>query len=152
MISIKLARHGLKNTPFYHIVVLQSRSRPTRKPIEQLGTYNPIPNKDGSKDISLNFERAKYWIGVGAKPSDSVARILAKVTKESPLSSMGTLNRNDRNALELFDAIPWVARQHNKSAKEFQTFCCCFEIVPEVMDMSIHCRISVQDLVGQLAY
>ncbi|KAG0077586.1 hypothetical protein BGZ90_006919 [Linnemannia elongata] len=87
MISIKLARHGLKNTPFYHIVVLQSRSRPTRKPIEQLGTYNPIPNKDGSKDISLNFERAKYWIGVGAKPSDSVARILAKVTKEPPLSA-----------------------------------------------------------------
>lgn len=79
MISIKLARHGLKNTPFFHIVVLQSRSRPTRKPIEQLGTFNPIPNKDGSKDITLNFERAKYWISVGAKPSDSVARILAKV-------------------------------------------------------------------------
>ncbi len=79
MISIKLARHGVKNTPFFHIVVLQSRSKPTRKPIEQLGTYNPIPHKDGSKDITLNFERAKYWISVGAKPSESVARILAKV-------------------------------------------------------------------------
>lgn len=106
MISIKLARHGLKNTPFYHIVVLQSRSRPTRKPIEQLGTFNPIPNKDGSKDITLNFERAKYWIGVGAKPSESVARILAKVTKKPPLSSMATLYRNGRNALGLLDSIP----------------------------------------------
>ncbi|KAG0057396.1 hypothetical protein BGZ83_010855 [Gryganskiella cystojenkinii] len=78
MISIKLARHGLKNNPFFHIVVLQSRSKPTRKPIEQLGTFNPIPDKEGNKAISLNFERAKYWISVGAKPSDSVARILAK--------------------------------------------------------------------------
>jgi small subunit ribosomal protein S16 len=79
MISIKLARHGLKNTPFYHIVVLQSRSRPTKKPIEQLGTYNPIPDQNGVKAITLNFERTKYWIGVGAKPSDTVARLLAKV-------------------------------------------------------------------------
>ncbi|KAG0223929.1 30S ribosomal protein S16 [Mortierella sp. GBAus27b] len=78
MISIKLARQGFKNTPFYHIVVTQSRSRPTKKPIEQLGTYNPIPDKDGIKAISLNFERAKYWIGVGAKPSDTVHRLLAK--------------------------------------------------------------------------
>ncbi|GJJ73903.1 small subunit ribosomal protein S16 [Entomortierella parvispora] len=78
MLSIKLARHGVKNTPFFHIVVLQSRSRPTRKPIEQLGTFNPIPDKEGNKAISLNFERAKYWISVGAKPSDTVARILAK--------------------------------------------------------------------------
>ena len=80
MISIKLARHGVTNNPFFHIVVLQSRSKPTRKPIEQLGTFNPIPDKDGNKAISLNFERAKYWISVGARPSDSVARILAKVT------------------------------------------------------------------------
>ncbi|KAG0006882.1 hypothetical protein BGZ65_002290 [Modicella reniformis] len=78
MISIKLARHGLKNTPFYHIVVLQSRSRPTKKPIEQLGTYNPIPDKNGVKNINLNFERAKYWISVGAKPTDTVSRLLAK--------------------------------------------------------------------------
>ncbi|KAF9585675.1 hypothetical protein BGW38_001258 [Lunasporangiospora selenospora] len=78
MISIKLARHGLKNTPFYHIVVLQSRSRPTRKPIEQLGTFNPIPDKDGVKAVTLNFERAKYWLSVGAQPTESVARILSK--------------------------------------------------------------------------
>ncbi|KAF9941898.1 hypothetical protein BGZ67_003728 [Mortierella alpina] len=92
MISIKLARHGLKNTPFFHIVVLQSRSRPTRKPIEQLGTYNPIPHKDGTKDITLNFERAKYWISVGAKPSESVARILAKADIIPPRPRPGMPN------------------------------------------------------------
>ncbi|KAG0303826.1 hypothetical protein BGZ98_006229 [Dissophora globulifera] len=92
MISIKLARHGLKNTPFFHIVVLQSRSRPTRKPIEQLGTYNPIPDREGTKAVSLNFERAKYWISVGAKPSDSVARILAKADIIPPRPRPGMPN------------------------------------------------------------
>ncbi|KAF9363833.1 37S ribosomal protein S16, mitochondrial [Mortierella sp. NVP85] len=92
MISIKLARHGLKNTPFYHIVVLQSRSRPTKKPIEQLGTYNPIPDQNGVKAITLNFERTKYWIGVGAKPSDSVARLLAKADIIPPKPRPGMPN------------------------------------------------------------
>ncbi|KAI8361574.1 hypothetical protein B0O80DRAFT_437970, partial [Mortierella sp. GBAus27b] len=67
-------RQGFKNTPFYHIVVTQSRSRPTKKPIEQLGTYNPIPDKDGIKAISLNFERAK----VLDRRRDTVHRLLAK--------------------------------------------------------------------------
>ncbi|KAK3828877.1 MAG: ribosomal protein S16 domain-containing protein [Benniella sp.] len=92
MISIKLARHGLKNTPFYHIVVLQSRSRPTKKPIEQLGTYNPLPDQNGVKAITLNFERTKYWIGVGAKPSDSVARLLAKADIIPPKPRPGMPN------------------------------------------------------------
>ncbi|KAF9162559.1 hypothetical protein DFQ27_008190 [Actinomortierella ambigua] len=78
MISIKLARHGIKNTPFYHIVVCQKRAGPSRKPIEKLGTYDPIPDKEGVKAISLNFDRVKYWIGVGAQPSETVARILSK--------------------------------------------------------------------------
>ncbi|KAF9422160.1 hypothetical protein BGZ76_003822 [Entomortierella beljakovae] len=92
MLSIKLARHGLKNTPFFHIVVLQSRSRPTRKPIEQLGTFNPIPDKDGVKAVSLNFERAKYWISVGARPSDTVSRILAKADIIPPKPRPGMPN------------------------------------------------------------
>ena len=45
----------------------------------QLGTYDPIPSKDGIKEICLNSERIKYWISVGAQPSDRVAWILGKV-------------------------------------------------------------------------
>ncbi|KAF9110604.1 37S ribosomal protein S16, mitochondrial [Mortierella sp. AM989] len=100
MISIKLARHGLKNSPFYHIVVLQSRSRPTRKPIEQLGTFNPIPDKEGVKAVTLNFERTKYWIGVGAKPSDSVARILAKADIIPPQPRPGMPNPSPSTPLQ----------------------------------------------------
>ncbi|KAI1314322.1 37S ribosomal protein S16, mitochondrial [Mortierella claussenii] len=92
MLAIKLARHGLRNSPFFHIVVLQHRFKPTRKPIEQLGTYNPIPEKDGTKAVTLNFERVKYWISVGAKPSESVARLLAKADIIPPKPRPGMPN------------------------------------------------------------
>ncbi|KAG0267488.1 hypothetical protein BG011_004522 [Mortierella polycephala] len=101
MIAIKLARHGLKNTPFFHIVVIQSRSRPTRKPIEQLGTFNPIPDKEGNKAIILNFERAKYWISVGAKPSDTVSRILAKADIIPPKPRPGMPNPTTSTPLKV---------------------------------------------------
>ena len=45
----------------------------------QLGTYDPIPmKKDGMKEVRLKVDRVKYWLGVGAQPSDSVAHLLWK--------------------------------------------------------------------------
>lgn len=47
--------------------------------LEILGTYNPIAAKDGVKEIRLNIERCRYWLGVGAQPSDVVARLFGIV-------------------------------------------------------------------------
>ncbi|ORY79919.1 30S ribosomal protein S16, partial [Protomyces lactucae-debilis] len=77
VLRIRLQRFGQKKVPFYHIVCCKARTGRQSKPLEKLGTYNPIP-KDGIKDVNINFERAKYWIGVGAQPSDTCAKLLEK--------------------------------------------------------------------------
>lgn len=75
ILKIRLQRFGQKKQPLYHIVCMKTRSKTRGKPIEKLGTYDPIP-KNGNKDILLDFERTKYWLGVGAQPSDTAARLL----------------------------------------------------------------------------
>lgn len=72
---IRLQRHGRKNYPFYKIVVADSRAPRDGKFIERLGSYNPNTNP---ATIDLDFDRALYWINVGAQPSDTVRSILSK--------------------------------------------------------------------------
>jgi small subunit ribosomal protein S16 len=72
-----MQRTGRKNRPFYRIQVLDGRIRRDGAAIEQLGWYNPL-ERDPAKAINLNEERAKYWIGVGAQPSDTVRDMFAK--------------------------------------------------------------------------
>ncbi|KAI8987279.1 30S ribosomal protein S16 [Mycotypha africana] len=78
VVRIRLARHGRRNLPYYHIVVANARTARNSKPLEKIGTYNPIPDSSGNKMINLNFERAKYWLTVGAQPSETVQSILVK--------------------------------------------------------------------------
>lgn len=77
MVRIRMKRTGRTNAPFYRIQVIDKRARRDGAPIEQLGWYNPL-EKDAAKQINLNEERCKYWIGVGAQPSDTVKDMLAK--------------------------------------------------------------------------
>lgn len=79
VVRIRLARHGRRNLPFYHIVVANARTGRNAKPIEKIGTYNPLPDDAGNKMINLNFERVKYWLTVGAQPSETVEKLLVKV-------------------------------------------------------------------------
>lgn len=77
VLKIRLQRFGQKKLPFYHIVCINARTARNSKPLEKLGTYDPIP-KNGVKDITLNFERTKYWLGVGAQPTETAAKLLEK--------------------------------------------------------------------------
>jgi len=76
-LTIRMSRGGAKKRPYYRIVVADSRSPRDGRFIERLGTYNPMVAKDHPDRITLNAERLKHWIGVGAQPSDRVARFLA---------------------------------------------------------------------------
>lgn len=72
-VKIRLARHGRKARPFYHIVAADSRSPRDGKFIEKIGTYNPmIP----SNRTEIKFERALHWLQVGAEPTATVRNIL----------------------------------------------------------------------------
>ena len=72
--KIRLARHGRKDYAFYHIVVADSRSPRDGKIIERIGSYNPNTNP---ATVDLKFDRALYWVGVGAQPTDTARNILS---------------------------------------------------------------------------
>ena len=77
-VSIRLSRGGAKKRPYYKIVVSNSRSPRDGKYLEQVGTYNPILAKDDENRVRLVEDRVRYWLGVGAQPTDRVARMLDK--------------------------------------------------------------------------
>ena len=72
--KIRLQRHGRKNYAFYPIVIADSRAPRDGKFIERIGSYNPNTNP---ATITLNFERALYWVNTGAQPTDTVRTILS---------------------------------------------------------------------------
>ncbi len=75
-LSIRLSRGGSKKRPYYRIVVADARSPRDGKFIEKIGNYNPLLAKDAENRVVLDAERAKYWLGNGAQPTDRVARFL----------------------------------------------------------------------------
>ncbi|RAO68783.1 uncharacterized protein BHQ10_004795 [Talaromyces amestolkiae] len=89
VVKIRFARFGPRHSPFYNIVVAQARSARDSKPLEVVGTYNPLPQKPTNlseeeakvakafKEISIDRSRVKYWLGVGAQPTESVWRLLS---------------------------------------------------------------------------
>lgn len=76
MVTIRLARTGAKKRPFYHLVVADSRCRRDGRFIERLGFYNPIAN-EREEGLRINRERVAHWVGLGARTSEAVNRLLA---------------------------------------------------------------------------
>ncbi|PNY23082.1 Ribosomal protein S16 [Tolypocladium capitatum] len=86
VVKIRLARFGRRNSPLYNIVVAHARTARNSRPMEVLGTYDPVPKPDPydasgrlHKDIKLDTQRARYWIGVGAQPTVTAWRLLSMV-------------------------------------------------------------------------
>jgi small subunit ribosomal protein S16 len=76
-VKIRMKRIGAKNTPVFRIVVADSRSPRDGKCIEEIGTYQPLKKLD----------RAQYWVGKGAQPSDTVASFIKKAAKSAPAAA-----------------------------------------------------------------
>lgn len=72
--KIRLQRHGKKGQAFYHIVIADGRAPRDGRNIEKIGTYNPVAKP---AEIVLDFERALYWVQVGAQPTDTVRSLLS---------------------------------------------------------------------------
>ena len=87
-ISLRLSRGGAKKRPYYRIVAADSRAPRDGKYLEQIGTYNPLLAKDDENRVKLIEDRVRYWLGVGAQPSDRVLRFL---------DAAGILERAPRN-------------------------------------------------------
>jgi small subunit ribosomal protein S16 len=87
-VAIRLSRGGAKKRPYYRIVVADVRAPRDGKYLEQIGIYNPMLPKDDAGRVKLDEDRARHWLGVGAKPSDRVLRFL---------DAAGILERAPRN-------------------------------------------------------
>lgn len=82
MIVIRLQRGGKKKLPHYRVVAMDKRKATTAQAKEILGHYHPC---DKENQITLKMERIEYWLGVGAKPSETVQDLIRKVKGEKPL-------------------------------------------------------------------
>ena len=113
-VKIRLKRMGKIRTPFYRIVVADSRTKRDGRVIEEIGTYNP---KTEPSTIRVQSERAQYWLGVGAQPTEAVAAIL-KLTGDigGQVSVKDPEPRADKAAL--FDAALKEIHAEPKAAKK----------------------------------
>jgi small subunit ribosomal protein S16 len=75
MVAIRLRRAGSKKRPFFRIVVTDSRAARDSSFVEILGHYNP---RSRPAIVTMDTERAKYWLERGARPSDSVRTLMAR--------------------------------------------------------------------------
>ena len=114
-LAIRLARGGAKKRPFYRIVVADSRAPRDGRFIEKLGTYNPLLPKDHDQRVTMNEDRVKHWLGVGAKPTDRVARFLdtAGIVERKPRNNPNKA-KPGKKAMERVEA----KRQAEEEAKE----------------------------------
>ena len=111
-VKIRLARHGKKGYPFYHVVAADSRSPRDGRFIEKLATYNT--NTDPAT-IELQSDRVLYWLGVGAQPTDTCRSILSHkgiLLKKHLLDGVKKGALTEEAAMEKFDA--WVADKESQ--------------------------------------
>lgn len=117
-LKIRLARGGAKKRPVYRIVIADTRSPRDGRFIEKIGTFNPLLAKDNAERVTLDVERAKHWLSVGALPTDRVARFL---------NDAGLIKREARNnptkakpkakAQERLEAARMAAEEAAEAAK-----------------------------------
>ncbi len=77
MVTIRLARHGSKKNPFYHITVADRAASRDGRFVERVGFYNPVA-KGQSEVLRVDLARVEYWLSVGAQPSEMVKKLVKK--------------------------------------------------------------------------
>ena len=82
MVRIRLARHGSKKRPFYHITVADQRRSRDGRFIERLGYFNPVA-KGNAQEYLIEMDRVDYWLSKGAQPTDMVKKLVSRARKET---------------------------------------------------------------------
>ena len=82
MVRIRLARHGSKKNPFYHITVADQRRSRDGRFIERVGYFNPVA-KGNAQEYRIEMDRVDYWLSKGAQPTDMVKKLVSRARKEA---------------------------------------------------------------------
>ena len=112
---IRLQRKGKKGQPFYHLVVADGRAPRDGRYIERLGTYNPMTHP---ATIEIDFDRALYWVQVGAQPSDTARSILSHkgiLLKHHLIKGIKKGALTEEQVEEKFKA--WLAEKEEKTSR-----------------------------------
>ena len=80
MVTIRLARHGSKKNPFYHITVADRAASRDGRFVERVGFYNPVA-RGQAEGLRLDLDRVDHWLSVGAKPSEVVEKLIKQAHK-----------------------------------------------------------------------
>jgi small subunit ribosomal protein S16 len=75
MVIIRLARHGSRNAPFYHLTVADRANRRDGRHVERVGFYNPLARGKAER-LRIDLARVDYWLSVGARPSERVSHLI----------------------------------------------------------------------------
>ena len=75
MVTIRLARHGGKKNPFYHVTVADKAAKRDGRFVERVGFYNPIA-RGKAEGLRIDLDRVDYWLSVGAKPTERVSQLI----------------------------------------------------------------------------
>jgi small subunit ribosomal protein S16 len=113
MVIIRLARGGAKKTPFYSVVVADSRNRRDGRFIERVGFYNPLA-KLGQEGLRLDTARIAHWQNSGAQLSDSVARLV----KQEAKGPEAAIAAKEKEAAKVAAAKAQAAEAEAAKAKE----------------------------------
>jgi small subunit ribosomal protein S16 len=123
-LKIRLARGGAKKRPYYRIVVAEASAPRDGRFVERVGSYNPMVPKDHPERLTLDSERAMYWISKGAKPTERVQKMMAQMglieapaLREQPKKSAPGRKRQEREA-EAAEAAAAAAEAAEAAAAE----------------------------------
>ena len=96
-VKMRLTRLGDNKTPFYRIIVCDSRKARDSEYIEKIGFFNPLTNP---VEVSINTERAQYWLSKGVQPTETVKSLLVKqgvIPKPTKLSPVKTKTKKSKD-------------------------------------------------------
>jgi small subunit ribosomal protein S16 len=93
MLKIRLRRMGARHSPFYRVVVSDSRNVPTASAVEELGHYDPTANP---AKVTLDAERIDHWVARGARMSPTVERLVGQVRKQGAAATPKTVETRKR--------------------------------------------------------
>ena len=117
-VALRLSRGGSKKRPFFRIVAADVRAPRDGRYLERLGTYNPMKEKSDPERVTLNKERIKYWLSVGAKPTERVQKFLAneKLAEKPVITKQTKQDKPKKKTLEKLKAKEEKVRAKEQAA------------------------------------
>ena len=117
MVTIRLARHGGKKKPFYHVTVAERSAKRDGRFIERVGFYNPVA-RGREEELRINLERVDYWLSTGAQPTDRVGQLVAQWRKVQAEQAVADASADDDPAADSQPAVDSEAAEPSEPSAD----------------------------------